>query len=95
MRSHTFYLTDSDFIHTYENMRKAGRVDWSAKGKQTAAVNEVKFASRVFAWMETTGIYTLDDFNAVVSEHNADFTKLAEKQKLSADWIPHSSTSTP
>ena len=70
-----------DFIHAYENMRKAGRVDWSAKGKQTAAVNDVKFAARVFAWMQTTGIYTLDDFNAAVSEHNADFARLAEKTK--------------
>lgn len=74
-------LTILDFVHAYENMRKSGRVDWSAKGKQTAAVNDVKFAARVFAWMETTGIYTLDDFNSVVSEHNADFTRLAENTK--------------
>ena len=70
-----------DFVHAYENMRKAGREDWSAKGKQTAAVNDVKFAAQVFAWMETTGIYTLDDFNSVVSEHNADFSRLAENTK--------------
>ena len=70
-----------DFVHAYEDMRKSGRVDWSAKGKQTAAVNDVKFAARVFAWMETTGIYTLDDFNSVVSEHNADFARLAENTK--------------
>lgn len=74
-------LTILDFVHAYENMRKAGRVDWSAKGKQTAAVNDVKFAARVFAWMETTGIYTLDDFNSAVSEHNADFARLAENVK--------------
>lgn len=70
-----------DFVHAYENMRKAGREDWSVKGKQTAAVNDVKFAAQVFVWMETTGIHTLEDFNAVVSEHNADFTKLAENAK--------------
>lgn len=70
-----------DFVNAYENMRKAGRDDWSMKGKQTAAVNDVKFAARVFAWMETTGIHTLDDFNAVVSEHNADFAKLTENAK--------------
>lgn len=62
-------------------MRKSERVDWSTKGKQTASVNDVKFAARVFAWMETTGIYTLDDFNSVVSEHNADFARLAENAK--------------
>jgi hypothetical protein len=70
-----------DFVHAYEDMRKSGRVNWSAKGKQTAAVNDVKFAAQVFAWMESTGIYTLDDFNSVVSEHNADFAKLAENAK--------------
>lgn len=70
-----------DFVHAYEDMRKSGRVDWSVKGKQAAAVNDVKFAARVFAWMETTGIYTLDDFNTVVSEHNADFVRLAENAK--------------
>ena len=70
-----------DFVHAYEDMRKSGRVDWSAKGKQTAAVNDVKIAARVFAWMETTGIYTLDDFNTVVSEHNAEFARLAENAK--------------
>lgn len=71
-----------DFVHAYEDMRKSGRVDWSMKSKQTAAVNDVKFAAQVFAWMETTEIYTLDDFNAVVSEHNADFAKLAENTKV-------------
>lgn len=51
------------------------------KEKQTAAVNDLKFTAQVFAWMQTTGIYTLNDFNAVVSKHNADFSRLAENSK--------------
>ena len=70
-----------DFVNAYTVMKKAGRTDWSVKGKQTAAVNDVKFAAQVFSWMQTTGITTLEDFQRAVNEHNADFSRLSENRK--------------
>lgn len=70
-----------DFVNAYAAMQKAGRTDWSAKGKQMAAVNDVKFAAQVFSWMQTTGITTLEDFQQAVNEHNADFSRLSENRK--------------
>ena len=70
-----------DFVHAYTALQKAGRTDWSAKGKQTAAVNDVKFSAQVFSWMQTTGITTLEDFRRAVDEHNADFFRLSENRK--------------
>ena len=70
-----------DFVNAYTAMKKAGRTDWSVKGKQTAAVNDVKFAAQVFSWMQTTGITTLEDFQRAVNEHNADFPRLSENRK--------------
>ena len=70
-----------DFIHAYDTLRKSERTDWSAKGKQTAAVNDVKFSAQVFSWMQITGISTLEDFQKAVDEHNADFSRLSENRK--------------
>ena len=70
-----------DFINAYTAMQKAGRSDWSVKGKQTAAVNDVKFSAQVFSWMQTTGITTLEDFQRAVNEHNAEFSRLSENRK--------------
>ena len=70
-----------DFVNAYTAMQKTGRSDWSVKGKQTAAVNDVKFAAQVFSWMQTTGITTLEDFQRAVNEHNADFSRLPENRK--------------
>ena len=70
-----------DFLYAYEDLQKAGRLDWSTKGKQTAAVKDLKLTARTFSWMQQTGIRTLEDFQKVISEHNADFTKLSENKK--------------
>ena len=70
-----------DFVNAYTAMQKTGRSDWSVKGKQMAAVNDVKFAAQVFSWMQTTGITTLEDFQRAVNEHNADFSRLSENRK--------------
>jgi len=70
-----------DFVNAYAAMQKAGRTDWSAKGKQTAAVNDIRFTAQVFSWMQTTGITTLEDFRNAVNEHNADFSRLSENRK--------------
>ncbi len=70
-----------DFVNAYNAMKKAGRSEWSAKGKQTAAVNDVKFTAQVFSWMQTTGLTTLEDFRKAVDEHNADFSRLSENRK--------------
>ena len=70
-----------DFVNAYTAMQKAGRSDWSIKGRQTATVNDVKFAAQVFSWMQTTGITTLEDFQRAVNEHNADFSRLSENRK--------------
>lgn len=70
-----------DFVNAYTAMQKAGRSDWSVKGKQTAAVNDVKFTAQVFSWMQITGITTLEDFQKAVNEHNADFFRLSENRK--------------
>ena len=70
-----------DFVNAYTAMQKAGRSNWSVKGKQMAAVNDVKFAAQVFSWMQTTGITTLEDFRQAVNEHNADLSRLSENRK--------------
>lgn len=70
-----------DFVNAYAAMQKSGRTEWSAKSKQTAAVNDVKLAAQVYAWMQTTGIYTLDDFHAAISAHKKDFDALSENKR--------------
>ena len=77
----TPHPTILDFVNAYTAMQKAGRTDWSVKGKQTAAVNDVKFSAQVFSWMQATGITTLEDFQNAVDEHNADFSLLSENRK--------------
>lgn len=71
-----------DFVNAYVTLQKSGRTDWSVKGKQTAAVNDVKFSARVFSWMQTTGITTLEDFQKAVDEHSGDFSRLSENRRM-------------
>ena len=74
-------LTILDFVNAYTAMQKAGRSDWSVRGKQTAAVNDFKFSAQVFSWMQTTGITTLEDFRNAVNEHNAELSRLSKNRK--------------
>ena len=70
-----------DFIHAYDDLQKAGRLTWSVKGRQTAAVNDLKLASKVLNWMQATGIRTLDDLQNAVSVHSEAFSRISENKK--------------
>ena len=70
-----------DYIHAYDDLQKAGRLTWSVKGRQTAAVNDLKLAAKVSGWMQATGIRTLDDLRDAVSEHSDAFSKISENKK--------------
>ena len=70
-----------DFIHAYDDLQKAGRLTWSVKGRQTAAVNDLKLAAKVSSWMQATGIRTLDDLQNAVSVHSEAFSRISENKK--------------
>ena len=36
-----------EYIQVFQNLRRAGRADWGKQAKQTAGINDLKFAARV------------------------------------------------
>ena len=60
----------------FQNLRKVGRADWGKKARQTAGINDLKFAAQVQLFMDQTGIRTLADFEAFVGEQQNSLTQL-------------------
>ena len=70
-----------DYVKEFVSMRKLGRADWNIKGKQTASVNDLKFISQVYSWMQMTGIHTLEDLSDAVCAHSGELSEMAENRK--------------
>lgn len=65
-----------EYIQVFQNLRKAGRADWSKKARQTAGINDLKFAAQVQFFMQEAGISTLHDFNEFVGKQQESLTQL-------------------
>ena len=65
-----------EYIQVFQNLRKAGRIDWSKKAKQTAGINDLKFAAKVALFMEEHGIRTLADFDAFMGKQQESLAQL-------------------
>ena len=70
-----------EYIQVFQNLRKAGRADWCKKARQTAGINDLKFAAQVQFFMEQSGIHTLADFEAFVGEQQNSLTHLDDLGK--------------
>lgn len=65
-----------EYIQVFQNLRKAGRADWGKTAKQTAGINDLKFAAQVQFFMQETGISTLQDFDEFVGKQQENLTQL-------------------
>ena len=70
-----------DYLNAYTDMRKAGRVDWSAGAKRKASIKDLQTKADVFAWMEQNKIFTLADLDRAVSECQVDFDRISENRR--------------
>ena len=73
--------TIMDYLNAYSDMRKAGRIDWSAGAKRKASIKALQSKADVFAWMERNKIFTLADLDRAVSECQADFDRISENRR--------------
>ena len=65
-----------EYIQVFQNLRRAGRADWGKKARQTAGINDLKFAAQVQFFMQEAGISTLHDFNEFVGKQQESLTQL-------------------
>ena len=65
-----------EYIQVFQNLRKAGRADWGKTAKQTAGINDLKFAAQVQFFMQEAGISTLLDFDEFVGKQQESLTQL-------------------
>ncbi|MBQ3486624.1 MAG: MobA/MobL family protein, partial [Clostridia bacterium] len=65
-----------EYIQVFQNLRRAGRADWGKKARQTAGINDLKFAAQVQFFMQEAGIRTLHDFNEFVGKQQKSLTQL-------------------
>jgi len=69
-----------DYLNAYTDMRKAGRIDWSAGAKRKASIKDLQTKADVFAWMEQNKIFTLADLDRAVSECQEDFDRISQNR---------------
>lgn len=65
-----------EYIQVFQTLRKAGRADWGKTARQTAGINDLKFAAKVALFMEEHGIRTLPDFDDFVGKQQESLTQL-------------------
>lgn len=65
-----------EYIQAFQNLRRAGRADWGKTAKQTAGINDLKFAAQVQFFMQKAGIRTLQDFDGFVGKQQESLTLL-------------------
>ena len=70
-----------DYLNAYSDMRKAGRLDWSAGAKRKASVRDTQSKAHIFAWMQSAKIYTLADLERAVAACQADFDRISENRR--------------
>ena len=82
-------------IQVFQNLRRAGRADWGKTAKQTAGINDLKFAAQVQFFMQEAGISTLKDFDEFVGKQQESLTQLdgvgkaIRKKQTALKAIPH------
>ena len=65
-----------EYIQVFQNLRRAGRADWGKKARQTAGINDLKFAAQVQFFMQEAGISSLHDFDEFVVKQQESLTQL-------------------
>ncbi|MBQ8200675.1 MAG: MobA/MobL family protein [Clostridia bacterium] len=76
MKPEPYQPSVMEYIQVFQNLRRAGRADWGKTAKQTAGINDLKFAAQVQFFMDQAGIRTLADFEAFVGEQKNSLTQL-------------------
>jgi len=76
MKPELYQLSLMEYIQVFQNLRKAGRADWGKTAKQTAGINDLKFAAQVQFFMQEAGINTLHDFDEFVGKQQNSLTRL-------------------
>ncbi|MBQ2954593.1 MAG: hypothetical protein IJE07_13760 [Clostridia bacterium] len=76
MKPEPYQPSVMEYIQVFQNLRRAGRADWGKKAKETAGINDLKFAAQVQFFMQEAGISTLQDFDEFVGKQQESLTQL-------------------
>ncbi|HJH68404.1 MAG TPA: MobA/MobL family protein [Clostridiales bacterium] len=76
MKPEPYQPSVMEYIQVFQNLRRAERADWSKTAKQTAGINDLKFAAQVQFFMQEAGISTLQDFDEFVGKQQESLTQL-------------------
>lgn len=76
MKPEPYQPSVMEYIQVFQNLRRAGRADWGKTAKQTAGINDLKFAAQVQFFMQEAGISTLQDFDEFVGKQQESLTQL-------------------
>lgn len=68
-------------LNDYAGIRKGERREWSSSGQQKGAVLDLKFISSAFAWMQSAGVTTLEDFENLVAMQRPILDKISANDK--------------
>lgn len=68
-------------LNDYAGIRKGERRGWSSSGQQKGAVLDLKFISSAFAWMQSAGVTTLEDFENLVEAQKPILDKISGNDK--------------
>lgn len=70
-----------DFVNVYFDMRKDQRFDWNEYAKQKGSVVDLKQRSKIFNWLQETGITTMEDFNVMLESRKPIIDKVKTNEK--------------
>ncbi len=73
--------TIMDFINAYFDMRKNQRLDWNKYAKQKGSVVDLKQRSKIFNWLQETGITTMEDFKAMMESRQPIIDEIKTNEK--------------
>lgn len=74
MKPEPYQPSVMEYLQVFQNLRRAGRADWGKTAKQTAGINDLKFAAQVQFFMQEAGISTLQDFDEFVGKQQESLT---------------------
>ena len=70
-----------DFVNAYYDMRKNQRFDWNKYAKQKGSVVDLKQHSKIFNWLQETGITTMEDFKVMLKSQQPIIDKVKANEK--------------
>lgn len=70
-----------DFVNAYYDMRKNQRFDWNKYAKQKGSVVDLKQRSKIFNWLQETGITTMEDFKVMLKSQQPIIDKVKANEK--------------